>query len=110
MSSYAPVRPVTTCHACGKTIDAQAVVCTGCGVMQPAARALDGERKLLPVFLLAFLLGPFGAHRFFVGKTGTALLQLFTLGGLGLWVLFDLIVIITGNFTDKDGHKITEWT
>ena len=78
--------------------------------MQPAARALDGEKKLLPVFLLAFLLGPFGAHRFFVGKTGTALLQLFTLGGLGLWVLFDLIVIITGNFTDKDGHKITEWT
>jgi hypothetical protein len=45
-----------------------------------------------------------------VGKTGTAILQLLTLGGLGLWVLFDLIVIITGNFTDKEGHKITEWT
>jgi predicted nucleic acid-binding Zn ribbon protein len=109
MSSYAPVRPTTTCRACGKTIDAEAVVCTGCGVMQPAARALDANRKLLPVFLLAFLLGPFGAHRFFVGKTGTAVLQLFTLGGMGLWVLYDLVVIITGNFTDKEGHKITEW-
>ena len=60
--------------------------------------------------LLALLLGPFGAHRFYVGKTGTALLQLFTLGGLGLWTLYDIVMIITGNFTDKDGEKITEWT
>jgi TM2 domain-containing membrane protein YozV len=98
------------CYACGKTIDAEAVVCTGCGVMQPAASRLDADKRLLPVFLLCFLLGPFGAHRFFVGKTGTAILQLCTFGGLGLWVLVDLIMIITGNFTAKDGHKITEWT
>jgi len=108
MSGFA-VRPTTHCHACHRVIDAEAVVCTGCGVMQPAAKALD-EKKILPVFLLAFLLGPFGAHRFFVGKVGTGLLQLFTLGGLGLWVLVDLVMIITGNFTDKDGHKLTEWT
>jgi hypothetical protein len=108
MSQYA-VRPSIQCHACGKVIDAQAVVCTGCGVMQPAARALD-ERKILPVFLLAFLLGPFGVHRFYVGKIGTGLLQLVTLGGLGIWVLVDLVMIITGNFRDKEGEKITEWT
>jgi TM2 domain-containing membrane protein YozV len=77
--------------------------------MQPAAKALD-ERKILPVFLLAFLLGPFGVHRFYVGKVGTGLLQLVTLGGLGIWVLVDLVMIITGNFRDKDGEKITEWT
>ena len=62
------------------------------------------------MFLLAFLLGPFGVHRFFVGKVGTGLLQLFTLGGLGIWVLVDLVMIATGNFSDKEGNKLTEWT
>ena len=109
MSSYAPTRTTRQCHGCGRIIDGEAVVCMGCGVMQPAARALD-ERKLLPTFLLAFLLGPFGAHRFFVGKIGTGILQLCTLGGLGIWMLVDLIMLVTGEFRDKEGNRITEWT
>jgi TM2 domain-containing membrane protein YozV len=109
MTNFA-VRPTVHCHACSRVIDAEAVVCTGCGVMQPAAKALGTEKTILPVFLLAFLFGVFGVHRFFVGKIGTGILQLVTLGGLGIWVLVDLVMIITGNFTDKDGDKITEWT
>jgi TM2 domain-containing membrane protein YozV len=35
----------------------------------------------------------FGAHRFYVGKTGTGLAMLCTLGGAGLWYLYDLIVV-----------------
>ena len=34
----------------------------------------------------------------------------FTIGGLGFWTLFDLILIITGSFTDKNGVRITQWT
>ena len=109
MSSYAPMRPTRPCHACHASIDAQAVVCMSCGVMQPAASALD-EKKLLPAMLLCIFLGPLGAHRFYVGKIGTGLLQLVTLGGLGIWAIVDFIMIVTGNFTDKEGHKITEWT
>jgi len=60
--------------------------------------------------LLCFFLGVFGAHRFYVGKVGTGILQLITIGGLGLWTLFDFILIIVGAFTDSDGNKITEWT
>jgi hypothetical protein len=45
-----------------------------------------------------------------VGKVGTAILQIITLGGLGIWLLIDLIMIIAGAFTDKDGKKITQWT
>ena len=68
------------------------------------------DKKILPAFLLCFLFGIFGAHRFFVGKIGTGILQLITIGGLGIWMMIDLIIIITGSFTDKEGKKLTEWT
>lgn len=45
-------------------------------------------------------------HRFYVGKVGTGILMLFTLGGLGIWGLIDFIVILMGNFTDKNGNKL----
>ena len=109
MSSYA-VRPVIACHVCNKIIDAEAVVCTGCGVMQPAARLLGSDKRILPVFLLAVFLGVFGVHRFYVGKIGTGLLQLLTVGGLGIWMLVDVILIVTGNFRDEEGATISEWT
>ena len=57
--------------------------------------------------LLCLFLGGIGVHRFYVGKVGTGILQLITLGGCGIWILIDLIMIITGSFTDKDGNKIT---
>ena len=67
------------------------------------------EKRILPAFLLCFFLGFFGAHRFYVGKIGTAIVQILTLGGLGIWALIDFIMIIAGKFTDKEGNKITEW-
>ncbi len=58
---------------------------------------------------LAGILGPFGAHRFYVGKTGTAALMLATIGGLGIWYLYDLITIVGGSFRDADGRLVTRW-
>jgi TM2 domain-containing membrane protein YozV len=68
------------------------------------------EKRILPAFLLCFFVGVFGAHRFYVGKVGTAILQILTLGGLGIWCFIDFILIIVGAFTDKEGNKITQWT
>lgn len=68
------------------------------------------DKRILPAFLLCFFFGIFGAHRFYVGKVGTAFLQLFTLGGLGIWATIDFIMIIVGAFTDVDGAHLTEWT
>ncbi|MDP9141985.1 MAG: TM2 domain-containing protein [Pseudomonadota bacterium] len=68
------------------------------------------EKKILPAFLLCFFFGVLGIHRFYVGKVGTGIAQIFTLGGLGIWALIDMIMIIVGAFTDKDGAKITQWT
>ena len=109
VGTYLPERPTKYCHACSRTIDAMAVVCTSCGVMQRDAGEFATEKRILPAGLLCFMLGVFGVHRFYVGKIGTGILQILTLGGLRIWMLVDLIMIITGNFRDKDGNRITEW-
>ena len=60
----------------------------------------------LTLFLQTFFVGVLGVHRFYVGKIGTGFLMLLTLGGLGVWFLVDLILVVTGQFTNKDGEKI----
>lgn len=64
------------------------------------------EKNFVATLLLCFFLGGLGIHRFYVGKIGTGILQLITLGGLGIWALIDFIIIVTGNFKDKEGAKI----
>jgi len=59
--------------------------------------------------MLAVVLGVFGAHRFYVGKAGTGLLQILTLGGLGIWYLVDVVTIASGGFRDADGRRVVRW-
>ncbi len=96
------------CHSCGKSINKQAEICPYCGVrVGPFPRSyVEEHRTWLIVLLLCLFVGSLGIHRFYVGKRGTAILMLLTLGGLGIWTLVDLILIVTGNFTDEDGNKI----
>lgn len=76
----------------------------------------QSDRKLLPATLLCFLIGVFGAHRFYAGKTGTGVVMLvltLTFVGVvvtGIWALVDLIVLIVGGFRDGDGRRMTDWT
>jgi len=67
-------------------------------------------KSRLAALLLGFLLGVFGAHRFYVGKIGTGILMLVTAGGLMIWSLIDLIIIIVGSFRDKEGRLVFLWT
>jgi TM2 domain-containing membrane protein YozV len=54
--------------------------------------------------ILCFFFGWLGIHRFYVGKVGTGILQIFTFGGFfGIWVLIDFIVILLGSFRDANG-------
>lgn len=63
-------------------------------------------------FLLAFFLGMAGAHRFYVGKIASGIVQLLlTLSVVGMivsgvWVFIDWIYILTGEFTDSENKKI----
>jgi TM2 domain-containing membrane protein YozV len=66
-------------------------------------------KSRLAAALLAWFLGFLGIHRFYVGKVGTGILMIVTLGGLGIWVLIDFIIILLGSFKDKEERYLANW-
>jgi TM2 domain-containing membrane protein YozV len=111
------------CKNCGKEIADGTKFCSFCGASQedsevkkaetPAPKNPNVSKKSRTVAaLLAFLLGGIGVHRFYVGKTGTGILQIiltFCFGIGYIWALIDLIIILCGNFKDKEGLLISDW-
>tara|TARA_B100000401_G_scaffold424363_1_gene353056 strand:- start:5723 stop:5929 length:207 start_codon:yes stop_codon:yes gene_type:complete len=65
-----------------------------------------GDKSFVTALVLLLLLGGLGAHRFYVGKPGTAILFMFTGGGFLIWWIIDLIAILNGSFTDSDGNTL----
>jgi serine/threonine protein kinase len=78
------------------------------GPQASGAQAISPKKRLLTL-ILCLVFGIFGAHRFYVGKRVTAVLQLLTLGGLTVWFLIDAVIVLFGEFTDRDGSKIRDW-
>ena len=70
---------------------------------QPSDRS---DKDWLTTLLLFLFLGGIGVHRFYVGKTGTGILYIFTFGLFGIGVIIDFIKILTGKFTDKQGLPV----
>jgi hypothetical protein len=87
------------CPKCNNVIPQDAGDC-------PACIANLSPKSPVMLQLLCVFLGVLGAHRFYVGKWGTGLLMLATLGGFGFWVLIDLIFIASNKFDDKEGRVI----
>lgn len=74
-------------------------------VQKKITKTPSGEAKSQVIALiLVLLVGGLGIHRFYLGYTWQGIVQLLTLGGLGIWVLIDLIRIITGDLKPKNGE------
>jgi hypothetical protein len=58
---------------------------------------------------LAVVGGVFGLHRFYTGHTHSGVWMCLTLGGLGIWYLYDVVVIAAGDFQDADGRRVARW-
>mgnify|MGYP001089472443 CR=1 FL=1 len=114
------------CHKCGKEITDNPAYCPYCGAaLKPVETGPVSPKSRLATSLFAWFLGIFGAHRFYVGKTSTAVIML-VLGVLGcatawlffgliflipvwIWSLVDFIFAVAGNFTDSEGKLIRNW-
>ena len=115
------------CSKCGTQLPDSASFCSACGnsvragapvqpMQQPTINIVNSNtfsvgggyvnKSKWTAFFLCLFLGCFGAHRFYVGKIGTGILQILTCGGLGIWWFIDFILIVSGAFTDSKGHKI----
>lgn len=95
------------CQHCGAQLSGSASFCSRCGSAVSHSTGYGYIRKNKWVaFFLCLLLGFFGAHRFYVGKTGTGILWLLTGGLLGVGWLFDLLGILFGGFRDKAGQPL----
>ena len=71
--------------------------------LKKSNNAVEGDKSHVAAILLSFFLGGLGIHRFYLGYTWQGVVQLLTLGGLGIWVLIDFIRIIIKDLEPKDG-------
>lgn len=100
------------CANCGGKLNPNSVACLNCGVassfgsVQAQKDSNVSDKDWLVTLLICFFAGGLGIHRFYVGKTGTGILWLLTLGCFGIGTLVDLIMILCSKFTDADGKII----
>ena len=101
------------CGRCGRDLRSQRPDSPETAVSPPAQRppspsgSLPPLRKKWVAAVLCLLGGFLGLHRMYVGKVGTGLLCMLLCGLYGMWPLVDLILILTGRFTDKEGRPLS---
>ncbi len=85
--------------------------------VQPAPRPVESmktkkfprQRHFLAVFFISFMWGIVGADRMYLGKWGTGILKLVTIGGFGIWLVVDLFLIMNGSMRDAHGREMLEF-
>lgn len=111
------------CENCGKEINENQDICLGCGkAVKKENNQVVGQKSKVAAALLAFFLGCFGAHNFYLGHTGKAVAQLlltifgyiltvviigaFMIIAVGIWAFVEFILILTGSIKDAKGNAL----
>ena len=64
----------------------------------------QANRSFVVAWILSLTLGFLGADRFYTGRFATGGLKLLTLGGLGLWWIVDLVIVMAGGLRYDRRH------
>lgn len=134
-----PLAGNSFCYACGVETSPLAEICVKCGVRLAKAGDLNASSKSrLITTLLAWFLGTFGVHRFYLGKIKTAVgmlvlnilfwvilismlatpypvedafwvLPVLCIAAVGIWAFVDFIMAVAGIMKDREGKVIKNW-
>jgi TM2 domain-containing membrane protein YozV len=80
----------------------------GMGGMPGMMTAGGPPKQFMIALLLAIFAGGFGVHRFYTGHILFGVIQLCTFGGCGVWQVIDIIMIVTGKYTDSQGRPLVK--
>ncbi len=107
------------CTNCGAIIPQSAKFCSSCGEDQYASNPSNSKfenshqtikknfnEDWVVTLLFCWFLGIFGAHRFYNRRYTSGFFMLISFGGFIIWYIIDLIMIVAGNFKDKNGNNI----
>ena len=111
------------CPHCGAKMAVDDRYCGGCGwdaqrpdetpppkpPRSPRELGPPSSKNRLTALLLCVLLGFLGVHRFYVGRAGSGVVWLLTLGVLSVGWIYDCVMIATGEFVDEDGRRLLYW-
>ena len=77
---------------------------------EPEPREPEVSKRSRGVALGLCLVGGWcGLHRFYMGKTKTAIAMIPTFGGFGIWWFYDLVLICAGEFRDNAELPVRRW-
>ena len=90
------------CSSCGEIIKKEAEICVKCDLRQKGSSStaeIAGADKQIDkqvfTWVGTFLFGAIGVDRFMRGQVGLGILKIITIGGFGIWSLFDWIIALT---------------
>ena len=72
------------------------------GSPAPGGGETTSPRSRGVALILGVLGGPVGLHRFYVGRPQSAVFMALTLGGMGVWWFYDMVLLFAGEFRDAD--------
>ena len=75
---------------------------------KPAPRNYTENGNTQKKWLTALVLSFIGLERFYLGKNMSAVLKLLTLGGIGIWYVVDIILILLNKTKDANNEELAK--